>query len=363
MSASPPDSIDRLVETWDGEAVVIRFDRPTGTWIFVALHDTTLGPAVGGCRMRTYPAPHDGLRDAMRLAEGMTYKWAGIGFPFGGGKSVLAVPRPLLGADRDGLLRRFGKLLNSLRGTYMTGEDLGTTPEDMSVIAEETEYVHARPGELLDPGPYTALGVFAGIEAAVRHCGVNGGGVDGLRVLVQGVGDVGEPLARMLAERGARLLLCDLDAERAAALAEELGATVVQAPDAYSTECDVYAPCAVGATLNPGTIEELKCAIVAGSANNQLDSPRVADRILQRDIVYVPDYIVNAGGAIALPLVAEGASEERIRARVLRVGETVAEVLRRAAETGTTPAAAADERVRETLARAARGEVELSVSW
>lgn len=356
-----PGSIERLIQAWDGEAVVARFDKPTGTWIFVALHDTTLGPAVGGCRMRSYPTPHDGLRDAMRLAEGMTYKWAGIEFPFGGGKSVLAVPGPLRGADRDGLLRRFAGLLNTLRGTYVAGEDLGTTPEDMSVIAEETRYVHARPGKLLDPGPYTALGVFAGIEAAVRHTGANGGEIDGLRVLVQGVGDVGEPLARMLADRGAHLLLCDLEEEKAAALARELDGTVVRAEDAYATECDVYAPCAVGATLNPGTVEELRCALVAGSANNQLDSPRVADRIAQRGITYVPDYIVNAGGATALPMVAEGASEERIRDRVLRVGETVAEILRRASDAGITPAAAADERVRQTIARAARGELELGV--
>jgi leucine dehydrogenase len=355
-------SIDGLMEIWQGEAVVSRYDRPTGTWIFIALHDTSLGPAVGGCRMHTYPAPHHGLRDAMRLAEGMTYKWAGIGFPFGGGKSVLAVSRILQGPEREGLLRRFGGLLNVLRGGYVAGEDLGTTPEDMSILAEETPYVHARPGELLDPGPYTALGVFAGIESTVAHTGANAGEIEGLRVLVQGVGDVGAPLARMLAERGARLLLCDLDMARASSLADEIGGEVVVAEEAYGRECDVYAPCAVGATLNPGTVEELACAIVAGSANNQLDSPRVADRLAERGIVYVPDYIVNAGGAIALPLVAEGASEERIRERVLQVGATVSDILRRAQQSGATPAAAADARVRETLDRAARGELQLTVS-
>jgi len=362
VSAGVTQSLERLIEGWSGEAVVARFDRPTGTWIFIALHDTSLGPAVGGCRMKTYPSPQDGLRDAMRLAEGMTYKWAGIGFPFGGGKSVLAVPRPLTGDAREGLLRRFGRLLDTLRGTYVTGEDLGTTPEDMSIIAEETSYVHARPGELLDPGPYTALGVFAGIEAAVRAAGVNGGEIEGLRVLVQGVGDVGAPLARMLAKRGAEVLLADLDERRAAVLAEEIGATAVPADEVYATPCDVYAPCAVGATLNPGTAEELRCAIVAGSANNQLDSPRVADRLAQRGIVYVPDYIVNAGGATALPMVAEGADEDRIRERVLRVGDVVSEILARAAEGECTPAAAADARVRETLDAAAGGRVRLSVS-
>lgn len=362
MTAGGARSLERLIEAWSGEAVVVRFDRPTGAWIFIALHDTSLGPAVGGCRMRTYQAPDAGLRDAMRLAEGMTYKWAGIGFPFGGGKSVLAIAGPLAGDAREGLLRRFGRLLDTLRGAYVTGEDLGTTPEDMSIIAEETSFVHARPGELLDPGPYTALGVFAGIEAAVRAAGVNGGDVDGLRVLVQGVGDVGAPLARLLAERGAVVLVADLDEERAAALAAEIGATTVPAAEVYATPCDVYAPCAVGATLNPGTVEELRCAIVAGSANNQLDSPRVADRLAQRGIVYVPDYIVNAGGATALPMVAEGADEARIRERVLRVGEVVTEILTRAAEGECTPAAAADARVRETLAAAAGGRLRLSVS-
>jgi leucine dehydrogenase len=360
--STAPNSIDRLIEAWDGEAVVARFDRPTGTWVFIALHDTRLGPAVGGCRMKTYPTPHEALRDAMRLAEGMTYKWAGIGFPFGGGKSVLAVPRPLSGDARTGLLRRFAGLLNTLRGTYTTGEDLGTTPEDMSTIAEETPHVHARPGELLDPGPYTALGVFAGIEAAVRKTDTNGGSVDGLRVLVQGVGDVGAPLARMLAERGGEVLLCDLDGERAAALAREIGGTVVAPADVYATECDVYAPCAVGATLNPGTVEDLRCAIVAGSANNQLDSPRVAERLAQRGIVYVPDYIVNAGGATALPMVAEGVGEDRIRVRVLRIGDVVADILDRAVKEGCKPAEAADARARETLEDAAAGRLSLSVS-
>lgn len=362
MSEGAVRSIDQLIEGWGGEAVITRFDRQTETWIFIALHDTTLGPAVGGCRMKTYPAPHHGLRDAMRLAEGMTYKWAGIGFPFGGGKSVLAIPRPLTGDERVGLLRRFGKLVEALRGTYMAGEDLGTTPADMAIVAEETSHVHARPGELLDPGPYTALGVFAGLEAAVTALDVNGGRIDGLRVLVQGVGDVGQPLARLLAERGAVLLLCDVNGERAAALASELGGSVVDPADAYVTDCDVYAPCAVGGTLNPGTVEDLRCAIVAGSANNQLDSPRVADRLAQRGIAYVPDYIVNAGGATALPLVAAGASEERIRERVLRVGDIVRDILGNAAQSGVTPAAAADERVRRTLAQAAAGEIELTVA-
>jgi leucine dehydrogenase len=200
------------------------------------------------------------------------------------------------------------------------------------------------------------------IEAAVRKTDTNGGSVDGLRVLVQGVGDVGAPLARMLAERGGEVLLCDLDGERAAALATEIGGTVVAPADVYATESDVYAPCAVGATLNPGTVEDLRCAIVAGSANNQLDSPRVAERLAQRGIVYVPDYIVNAGGATALPMVAEGVGEDRIRVRVLRIGDVVADILDRAVKEGCTPAEAADARARETLEDAAAGRLSLSVS-
>lgn len=341
------------MDGWDGLGVVVRFDQPTGSWVFVALHDDTLGRPTGGCRMHVYERPAQGLRDALRLAEGMTMKWAAIDLPFGGGKAVLAVPRPLEGDERRGLLRRFGDLLESLNGAFATGEDLGTTPEDMAFLSTVTRWVKAGRGgaeEPEDPGPWTALGVREGIRAALEAG--SDAGIQGRTVLIQGVGDVGEPLARLLAAEGVGLLLADVDAGRARTLADELGAEVVDAGDVYWTECDVYAPCALGGTLNSGTIPQLRCRIVAGSANNQLESPSDAEALRVRGILYAPDYIVNGGGALALGLMQSGAVEEaEIRRRVVGIGATLSEIFREAVERGESPVKAANRRVERVLER------------
>jgi leucine dehydrogenase len=344
--------METLIRDWNGEAVVTRFDAETGTWIFIALHDTTLGPAMGGARMKTYPTPADGLRDAMRLAEGMTYKWAGIEFDFGGGKSVLAVPGPLESEVRRGLLRRFGKMIATLRGAYACGPDLGTTSEDMGVIGEETPHVFGwdrAAGQPLDPGPYTALGVFSGMKAALAH---SFGTPDfaGRRVLVQGIGDVGIPLTGLLADAGATLLLADADPERATRRAQELGAEVAAAEAVYATPCDVYAPCAVGATLNAETIPQLKCRVVAGGANNQLAEVADADRLHKRGILYTPDYIANAGGATALPLLGRGEAPEAVRERIRDIERTLREIFHAAAERAESPQRAAQRWVERVLA-------------
>jgi leucine dehydrogenase len=290
--------MQKLIEAWSGESVVARYDHVAQTWMFIAIHDTTLGAAMGGCRMKVYGSPEEALQDAMRLAEGMTYKWATIGFDLGGGKSVLAVPRRLEGREREALFRRFGRLIDSLKGAYACGPDLGTTPEDMAVIARETRYVHGgtRQGETADPGPYTALGVWAGMRSAVRQVFGENQLAD-RSVLIEGVGDVGIPLARLLQESGARILVSDIDGERATAVAAEVGADVVAAERVYETACDVYAPCAVGATLNAGTVPVLQCRIVAGSANNQLAEPEDAERLHARGILYAPDYVMFGGSS------------------------------------------------------------------
>jgi len=233
------DAVQQLIAEWNGEFVITAFDAGTDTWIFVAIHDTTLGPALGGLRMRSYPSLADAVRDAMRLAEGMTHKWAALGLPRGGGKSVLAVSSPLTGDARRRVLHRYGRIVASLRGMYSCGPDLGTTPEDMRTINDETEYAHgwnhAR-NQPLDPGPYTALGVFVGMRAALRQVFGNDA-LAGRSVLVQGIGDVGLPLARQLREAGATVAIADIDEARARTLAAELGATVV-APDAvYTHRC------------------------------------------------------------------------------------------------------------------------------
>ena len=334
------DGTQELMREWNGLGVVQGFDAETGTWMFIALHDATLGMMVGGCRMRTYPTPKDAMRDAMRLGEGMTYKWAAIGFPFGGGKSVLAVPRPLEGEERRGLLRRFGRLLESLNGAYATGVDLGTTPEDMNVLAEASQYVmgHGLSGSgTEDPGPYTALGVFAGIRSALTA--LDGSpDLNGRSVLIQGTGDVGEPLARLVGEAGGEVLISDIDEEKARRLAAELDGSVVAAEETYGTPCDVFAPCAIGAILNAQTIPQLGCRIVAGSANNQLDRGEDAERLHEREILYAPDYVVNGGGAIAFGMMHLGQTDqEEIRARVSGIESTLDRIFAEASERGESP--------------------------
>ena len=344
-----------LIEAWDGNGVVTRFDRPTGAWIFIALHDSTLGPPAGGTRMKVYPGIADGLRDAMRLAEGMTYKWAGLGMPQGGGKAVLALARPLEGDDKNDLLRRYGALVESLGGAFVTGADLGAGPGEMAKVAETCRHVMGIDYGTMtstDPGPYTAHGVLCGLKAAVAHT-FGSDDVAGRTVLVQGVGGVGAPLARTLAAGGASVHLSDVDAGRVASLAEETGGRPVPPESVYDTPCDVYAPCAIGATLNPQTIPRLGCRVVAGSANNQLLSDGDAERLHQRDILYVPDYVINSGGAMAFSLMrAGGWDRESLMRRVGGVGTAVAEILSEAEAGGISPLAAAQKRVERILAAA-----------
>lgn len=343
----------QLIEKWSGESVVVSYDQPTGTWIFIAIHSTALGRATGGCRMRVYETPEEGLLDAMRLSEGMTYKWAAIGYEVGGAKSVLAIPGPMDPPVREGLLRRFGRLIESLNGTYAAGEDLGTTPEDMALVAEETQWVHGARGDAsraVDPGPYTARGVFVGIKSAVRSV-FGSDDLAGRTILIQGVGDVGEPLARLLRDAGAEIMICDLDEALARRVAAELDGEAVVPHLAYARTCDVFAPCAVGATLNSETIPQLHCRIVAGSANNQLRDPEDADLLHQRAILYAPDYVINAGGAIALPALDSGnVTDEEVRNRVNRIETTLDEIFREASENNESPVLAAKKLVERVLA-------------
>lgn len=346
--------LGELIKAWHGESVVVRYDKETGTWIFIALHSSTLGTPVGGCRMRVYDRPEDGLRDAMRLAEGMTYKWASAGLAIGGGKSVLAIPRPLAGEERTGLLRRFGHLLASLNGSYRTGEDLGTTPEDMCVIAEETVYVAGVDPtryHSTDPGPYTARGVFVSMEAALEHA-EGDASLGGKTVLIQGVGDVGAPLARMLADAGAKPVLSDADVAKAEKLAAQLGAEVVETDAAYGTACDIFAPCAIGAVINTETIPTLQCRIVCGSANNQLGTVEDADRLQSRGILYAPDFVANAGGAIAFGLMMEAqADDETIATRIDGLRDTLREIFAEAASRNESPLHATRRRVDRAIAQ------------
>lgn len=351
MAASMKD----LIQRWDGQAVIIRFDKESGCWFFIAVHDTSRGMAVGGCRMKSYLSPEEALVDAMRLAEGMTYKWAGVDVPYGGGKAVIAIPGPIDGDDRRAVLTRFGQLVDSLHGAFATGVDLGTTPADLEYLSTVTPFVMGltRDRKSVDPGPFTALGVFTGLKVAVKHAF---GGDDSLanrRILIQGVGDVGRPLAELLKAEGASLIFADIDESIAGAAAAEFGGEVIAPGAAYYTECDVYAPCAVGATLNTSTIPKLFCKVIAGSANNQLETTDDADRLQQRGILYSPDYIINAGGAIAFALIHGGEEEkEKITRSVQQIGKALDEIFKRAADNDESPEKTARDYALAALNRA-----------
>ena len=344
--------LEGLIRSWDGEQVVVRFDRPTETWMFICIHSTVRGPAGGGTRMKEYASPGAALEDAMRLAGAMTLKMAGIDVPFGGAKSVLAIPGPLSEADRRKLLLRHGDLIESLGGTYFTGPDVNTTVADMDVIGERTSHVFCRSperGGSGDPGPYTARGVFHGIRASVRYV-FGSDDLGGRSVLVQGVGDVGARLAEQLADAGARVLVSDVDEERAAAVAGRTGAEVVPAGHAIATECDVYAPCALGGTLNAESIPLLRCRIVAGCANNQLAEAEDAERLREAGILYAPDFVINAGGVLhAWGREALGLTPEQVEERHAGLGDALLAIYARADAEGITTAEAAERIARSRL--------------
>jgi leucine dehydrogenase len=292
----------------------------------------------------------------MRLSGAMTLKMAGIDVPFGGGKAVLAIPGPLADGDRRGLLLRYGELVDSLGGTYRTGPDVNTTVADMDIIGERTPYVFCRSSERGgsgDPGPYTARGVFHGIRASVRHV-FGSDELAGRSILVQGVGDVGERLAEQLARADAHVLVSDIDAGKANAVAARVGADIVPPDDAMTTECDVYAPCALGGTLNADSIPLLRCRIVAGSANNQLTEPRDADRLREAGILYAPDFVINAGGVLyAWGTEGLGWTSDQVEARHVGLGTVLAEIYTRAEDEGITTAEAAERIARARIGAAA----------
>jgi leucine dehydrogenase len=346
---------EQVLQAWHGEEVVLRFDDASATWMFICVHSTVLGPAAGGTRMKVYASPSDALRDGLRLSTAMTSKMAMAGLPLGGGKAVLAVPEIPQGRARRELLLRYGDLVESLHGTYVTACDMNTGPPDMDVIAERSSSVLGRTeanGGSGTSATDTAVGLFHGIRAAIAHI-FGSDDLDGRTITVQGVGAVGDPLSRFLAEAGARLTLADVDDVRAKELAEEVEAEVVSADRIAEVDSDVFSPCATGGVLNADTIPSLGCRVVAGAANNQLGEPADADRLAERGILYAPDYVVNAGGVIHLvgsEMLHEGFID--VRRRLLGIGATLGEVFARAEAEGISTGAAADEIVAERLSAA-----------
>jgi leucine dehydrogenase len=337
--------VEELLSRWDGESVHLRFDRPTGAWMIIAIHSTVLGPAFGGCRMKPYANASEALHDAQRLARGMTYKWAASGLAGGGGKAVIAVPPDLDPSQRDGVLRRFGSLVFSLGGLYRTGPDSGTTSADMDTIAEVAPGLAfcrtQQAGGSGDPAPFTALGVFSAIEATLRHA-FDGHPPSHPTVMVQGVGSVGKELIALLVEAGAEVVCADVTDEGIAA-GRALGATVVGAEEAFDAECHVLAPCALGGVLDEAAIPRLRCRAVVGAANNQLATPDDGGRLRDRGIVYAPDFVANAGGAIAaVGMEILGWSPEEARRRLVElIGGNLTETYQIAEDRGIDTAAAA----------------------
>jgi leucine dehydrogenase len=350
--------LQSLIQDWDGENVIVRYDRPSGAWIFIAIHSTRLGPATGGTRMRTYPDAASALADALRLAEGMTYKYAVPGMARGGGKAVIHIPGDLDPDARSGLLRRYGSLLQGLGGYFQTGPDVGTAPDDMDTIAETgAPYVFCRTpaaGGAGSSGPLTALGVFTGIQVACEHV-FGEPSLTGRRVLVQGLGSVGEPLVEHLRRVGADVFFSEIDERLVQRYRDDLGLGFVAPEAVYATACDVYSPCALGGVLNADTIPRLDCRIVAGGANNQLSRPEDIEEFTARGILYVPDYVVNVGGAMGITgMEAMGwtlAQAEREVAGSVR--RSLRRILELAAADNTSTAAAARRIAEEHLSAGA----------
>ena len=348
--------IESLLREWDGETVVIRYDRPTGAWIFIAIHSTRLGPAAGGTRMKHYPDVPSALQDALRLAAGMTLKFATPGIPLGGGKAVIAIPPDLDPQIRPALLRRYGALIHQLGGIYETGPDVGTSSADMDIIAETgAPYVFSRTpaaGGAGSSGPYTALGVLTGIQITCEHLWKDGS-LDGRRVLVQGTGSVGAALIDHLRVAGAEVLFSEVDAGAIRRFRDELGFEFVATEAVYATDCDIFAPCALGGVLNATTIPQLKCRAVVGGANNQLAEAKDAERIHRQGILHAPDYVVNVGGALAVTgLETYGWTPERAETEVVQtVRRSLSQVFDMAEKEGITTEAAANHIAHERLAK------------
>jgi leucine dehydrogenase len=353
-------TVTDLLAVWDGEEVLTRHDPSSGATIHICVHSTALGPAAGGTRMRVYEAEGDALLDGLRLARAMTYKNAAAGLPLGGGKAVIAVPRIPGGEARHHLLRHYGAIVAELGGRYRTACDMNTSSDDMDVVAETCPYVFGRTiaaGGSGTSAPATAVGVDHAIRAALLT--VYGTADPGGRTIaIQGVGAVGRILAGQLADAGAEVLVADVDTRRAEAVASAVGGRAVDPAAILAARCDVLAPCATGGVLDAEAIEHLGCRIVAGAANNQLEHDADGERFLDRGIVYVPDFVANAGGIIHLASrELLGESEAELDLRLAAIGDTTTAILTEAASTGVSTERVARDLAerRISAARDARG--------
>lgn len=336
------------MEEFDYEQVVFNYDEASGLKAIIAIHDTTLGPALGGTRIWNYKTEEEALLDVLRLARGMTYKSAAAGLNLGGGKAVIIGDPKKIKSEE--LWRAYGRFVQSLGGRYITAEDVGTDVSDMSIVAEETDYVVGLPGKSGDPSPVTALGVWKGMKAAAEELF----GTTNLRnkvIAIQGLGHVGYHLAKHIAEEGGKLIVTDIDNERIKRIVEDFGATAVKPDEIYSVECDIFAPCALGAVINDNTIPQLKCQIVAGAANNVLEEPRHGDLLEDKGILYAPDYVINAGGVINVYEELKGYDRDRALKKAATVYDNIKKVIEISKRDNIPTYKAADIMAEERIAK------------
>ncbi len=315
------------------EELHFRIDPGSGLYAIIAIHSTRRGPALGGCRCLGYASVDDAIADALRLARGMSYKAAICRLPLGGGKAVLMRPQTI--ADRRAYFETLGTFIDQLGGRYITAVDSGTDVADMDLIARRTVHVSSTSvasGGVGDPSASTALGVCRGIEAAA-HWRLGRTDLEDLDIAIQGVGKVGHLLAGLLHQRGARLMVSDRDAIAAERCRDEFNASILSPESIYGAEADIFAPCALGGTLNRETIPRLRAPIVAGSANNQLAEARDGDRLYRAGILYAPDYVINAGGLMHVAL----ADQASIHEKVLTIYDLLAEIFQKSAHQQKPP--------------------------
>jgi len=332
----------------DHEQIVFCRDVDSGLKAIICVHNTNLGPAVGGCRMWDYNSDEGALIDALRLSRGMTYKNAMAGLKMGGGKSVIIGNSKTMKSEE--LFRAFGRFVEKLSGKYITAEDVGINPNDMAIVNKETNYVLGLEGKSGDPSPVTAYGVYKGIKAAAKHK-FGSDDLNGRKVSVQGLGHVGYYLCKHLHEEGAKLFVTDISKESIERVVSEFNATAVGIDDIYGLDVDIYAPCALGAVINDNTLPQIKASVIAGAANNQLAEDRHGDILLSKGILYAPDYVINAGGIINVSF-EENYNRDAALTKVDEIYGTLTEVFEASKLSGRPTNVIADELARQRVADA-----------
>ncbi len=327
------------------EQVVYCSDETSGLKAIIAVHSTKLGAAVGGCRMWDYASDEDALVDVLRLSKGMTYKNAMAGLSMGGGKSVIIGDAKTI--KSEALFKAFGEALNQLNGRYLSAEDVNITTSDIAIANTVTPFVTGTEGKSGNPAPFTALGTFLGIKASVKHQ-LNRDDLTGLKVAVQGLGSVGYALCEHLHNAGAELIITDINQSALDIAATEFNATVVGLDEIYDQDVDIYAPCALGATINDATLNRLKASIIAGCANNQLAESRHDQALVKRGILYAPDYVINAGGIINVSF-EDDYDIDKSTKKVEDIYHTLLDIYKKADEQQKPTGAVADEMAREII--------------